>query len=65
MVIRLEIKEIKEKIDDFAIHNEDVIVNGIMICQPFIYRIEQDYVDFFRENVLIAMVHISAIRDIY
>ena len=61
----MEIKEIKDKIDEFVDKNEDVIVNGIMICQPFIYRIEQDYVDFFRENVLIAMVHISAIRDIY
>ena len=61
----MELKEIKEKIDEFVDKNEDVIVNDVMICQPFTYRIEQDYVDFFREHALVAMVHITAIRSIY
>jgi hypothetical protein len=61
----MEIKEVKEKIDEFVAKNEDVIINHIMICQPFTYRIENNYVDFYREHTLIAMIEIIAITDIY
>ena len=61
----MELKLFQHKIDGFIALKDDIIINDIMIFQPFRYEISNNYCRFLRGNEPIAMIHIMAVRDIY
>ena len=61
----MEIKEIKEKLDNFIKDNEDVIINGVMITYPFRYEISDLYCRFYRGSDMIAIASITKIKELY
>ena len=61
----MEIKEIKEKLDNFIKDHANVIINSVMITYPFRYEILDLYCRFYRGSDMIAIVIITKIKELY